>query len=323
MSGKRKNFKIILQIISSTLFVLLIFIYAYKNPYNFDINPPEVINLTGDSSVKILVVGDVMLDRNVRNIINKNGFDNFFNGVRPLIQDSDISIANLEGAFTPYQSITANLTNKDLQFTFDPALAPALSDLGFDVLGLANNHSFNFGQEGLSMTRRYIGQSGMTYYGDPFNKNEISTILTKNKVKIGIIGFHEFYYVNFDKIFNEIASLKSQVDFLIVTPHWGVEYDKSPTDKMRKWAHQFIDSGADVVIGAHPHIIGNIEEYKGKKIYYSLGNFVFDQYFSQDTMKGLAVLMDVNKNENSGKVNVSYQNILIKVDKNGVSTVDK
>ena len=104
---------------------------------------------------------------------------------------------------------------------------------------------------------------------------------------------------------------------LIVSPHWGIEYQKEPTEKMRQWAYQFIDSGADAVIGAHPHIIGDIEEYNGKKIFYSLGNFAFDQYFSEETMNGIVVEMLVHKKE---RINIQYKLINVRIDKNGVKT---
>ncbi len=257
-----------------------------------------------------------MLDRNVRNIINRNGFEGFFVGVRDLIQSADVAIANLEGAFTTNPSVTASLVSKELIFTFDPALAPKLSVLGFDVMGLANNHSYNYGAKGLESTRRYIGSAGMLYYGDPFNKSETSTVIIKNGIRIGLVGFHEFYYTNFKNVFQEISRLRSEVDVLIVTPHWGVEYQKEPTTKMKEWAHAFIDSGADVVVGTHTHIVGDTEMYKGKKIYYSIGNFAFDQYFSKATSQGLAVILNIYKDEK--EISVSFTDIPINIDRNGV-----
>ncbi len=316
MNGKEvKNKWFVITWIVIIVFVCLI-TYGYLKPFNFNFKIPETINISQTSNIKILIVGDIMLDRNVRNIIDKKGFNYFFKGAKELVQNADIAIGNLEGSFTTNLSVTSDLINKDLQFTFDPSLASALSNLGFDVLGLANNHSFNYGTAGLEMTRRYIGGSGMFYYGDPFNIDEISTIITKNGIKVGIVGFHEFYYINFDKVLAEIARLRPEVDVLIVTPHWGIEYNKTPTDLQKKLARQFIDTGADAVIGAHSHVIGEIEEYKGKKIFYSLGNFAFDQYFSKATTEGLTVVMDVKK-ENS-KIDLNYTLIPVKVDREGV-----
>lgn len=315
-SQKNKRNLFIVLII---LFIILISIGFYI-PNNLSFSQRSIFK-NNDSHLKVLVVGDIMLDRNVRNLINKNGFDSFFSGVKDLIKNADIAVGNLEGAFTTNPSITADLKNKALQFTFDPSLAPALSDLGFDILGLANNHSYNYGKQGLESTRRYIGSAGMLYYGDPFNKDEISTIIIKNGIKIGFIGFHEFHYTNFENVLYEITKLKSEVDVIIVSPHWGIEYQKNPTTKMKEWAHQFIDNGADMVIGAHPHIVGDTEIYNGKKIYYSLGNFAFDQYFSEATMNGIAVLINIDRKDD--KISFTFEDILVRVDREGVKVINK
>ncbi|HEY4494757.1 MAG TPA: CapA family protein [Candidatus Paceibacterota bacterium] len=274
-----------------------------------DIKKDEIKDLS------LLIVGDIMLDRNVRNKINEIGFEEFFKGVSDLISNADLAIGNLEGPFTMYPSLTASLKNKALQFTFDPTLANKLSSLGFDILGLANNHTLNFGLEGLEMTKEYIRNAGMFYYGDPNNSKEISIITEKNGIVIGIIGFHEFSYINSEKIISEIDSIKDKVDVLIVTPHWGIEYKKAPTEKMKKWAYEYIDHGAHIVIGTHPHIVGDTEEYKGRMIFYSLGNFVFDQYFSEDTMNGLAIKLDIEKIY--GSTEIKHSTIPIRIDKKG------
>lgn len=298
-----------------SLVVLIIGLVTPFKPsgYTFD---PYIASEPKTSNLKVLFTGDMMLDRNVRNIIDRKGFEYFFGGVKDLIHSADISVTNLEGAFTTNPSITASLVSKELLFTFDPKLAPKLADLGFDILGLANNHSYNFGKAGLESTRRYIGSAGMMYYGDPFNKTEVSTIVTKNGIRIGLVGFHEFYYTNFDIILNEISRLKKEVDVLIVTPHWGIEYDVEPSKNVVEWAHKFVDSGADVVIGTHQHVVGTSEVYKGKKIYYSLGNFAFDQYFSKATMGGLVVILDIYKNGED--TSIGFTEIPVYVDREGV-----
>lgn len=316
MSGENNSNKILFVALGV---VLLAAIFVISSRFSSDtgfFSPFSFIR--PDAELSVLVVGDIMLDRNVRNKIDKDGFDSFFAGVKDLVSDADLAVGNLEGPFTTYPSVTASLINKDLTFTFDPKLAPKLATLGFDILGLANNHTQNFGAEGLAMTRNYIRDAGMFYYGDPDNTVETSIITAKNSISIGFVGFHEFGYKNFDHILSEIDSLRKQTDVLIVSPHWGVEYQKEPTEKMQNWAHQFIDHGADAVIGAHPHVVGNIEEYKGKKIYYSLGNFVFDQYFSEETMNGMAIKMNVEKDSN-GKISLDYKLIPIRADKKGTS----
>lgn len=323
MNGKEKIINRVIYLTFIMIALMSFWAYIKDASFNKDFLSPESIslNLRYDGSdnnrkASILVLGDMMLDRNVRNTIDEIGFDDFFSGVKDLISRPDIAVANLEGPFTPYQSVTADLRNKALQFTFDPALTPKLSKFGFDVFDLANNHTMNFGSAGMAYTRSYIKESGMEYYGDPNNKREISYVSEKNGLKIGFVGFHEFSYVNFDKVFDEIKRLRPEVDVLVITPHWGIEYEKIPTDKIRELAHKFIDLGADMVVGSHSHVVGEIENYKNKKIYYSLGNFVFDQYFSEDTMNGLGVMIFAEKDA-LGHIRLSYENIPINITSSG------
>ena len=316
MNGEKKIFNTPCILYVTLLAGGLVLFLGFYLPNSYRFHAQEIVVPPTPSHVTLFIAGDMMLDRNVRNIINRTGFDAFFAGVSEQVYGADIAVANLEGPFTPYPSVTATLVSKQLKFTFDPTLVPKLSELGFDIFGLANNHTYNFGYEGLQMTRRYLGQSGISYYGEPDNKEEISTIVTKDGIAIGFVGFNEFSYANYEKVFAEIERLRPIVDVLIVSPHWGPEYEVEPTAKMQKWAHDFIDSGADAVIGAHPHVVGKSEEYRGKKIYYSLGNFVFDQYFSEETMNGLSLLIDVEKK--NGEITLQYTEMPIRIDRDGV-----
>ena len=111
-----------------------------------------------------------------------------------------------------------------------------------------------------------------------------------NGITIGLVGFHELHGSGFDDVLTEVERLSPLTDALFVMPHWGIEYEREkPSAQQRQEAHALIDAGADVIIGAHPHVIQPIELYQDKPIFYSLGNFIFDQYFSQETMEGLAV----------------------------------
>jgi gamma-polyglutamate biosynthesis protein CapA len=312
MSGKR--------IISSVvIFLLLAGALAYASTLSSEVKFSSSFSFlkTTSEPLSILVVGDIMLDRNVRNKINEIGFDEFFKDIKDFLMAPDVTIGNLEGPFTSYPSKTASLVSKELVFTFDPALVPKLAEIGFDIFGLANNHTMNFGREGFAMTKQYLMDAGLTYYGDPNNKDGLSVIFEKKGITVGLVGFHEFTYVNFDKVLAEIDRIRPQVDFLIVSPHWGPEYQREPTEKMVALAHSWIDHGADAIIGAHPHVIGDVEEYNGKKIFYSLGNFVFDQYFSKETSEGLAVNIVLEKE--GDKIKNNYILTRIAIGKTGVS----
>ncbi len=291
--------------------------YASQLPAEHRFSSPLAIFKSEPDPLIILVVGDIMLDRNVRNKINQIGFDEFFKAVKDLLVAPDVTVGNLEGPFTTYPSKTASLVSKELVFTFDPALAPKMAELGFDILGLANNHTLNFGGEGFVMTKKYITDADMTYYGHPNNSSGLSVMFEKKGIVIGVVGFHEFSYINFDKVTAEVERLRPLVDFLIVTPHWGPEYEVSPTEKMEKVAHEWIDKGADAIIGTHSHVIGDIEDYKEKKIFYSLGNFAFDQYFSRETSEGLAVNIVLLKE--GDKIKDNYILTRISIEKQGVS----
>jgi len=113
-------------------------------------------------------------------------------------------------------------------------------------------------------------------------------------VKIAFVGYNEFYADTKEQILQEIVKTKQEVDIVVVFCHWGVEYSKDYTQGQQDLAHSFIDAGADLIIGLHPHVIEPMEEYNGKRVYYSLGNFIFDQYFSEDVRNGLGVKLKID-----------------------------
>ncbi len=317
MSGEKIRNKV-LGLIALAVVAGVGFWYAsqFSSEFRFT-SPVSILKTNNIQKLDLIVVGDIMLDRNVRNTIDRIGFEEFIKGVEDLLATPDITIGNLEGPFTTYPSKTASLKSKELVFTFDPDLAVKLAEVGFDILGLANNHTYNFGREGFAMTKKYITDAGMVSYGDPDNKDALSVVMEKKGISIGIVGFHEFSYINFDKVLAEVDRLRPLVDFLIVTPHWGPEYEKAPSERMARLAHSWVDHGADVVIGTHPHVIGYIEEYNGKKIFYSLGNFIFDQYFSKETSEGLAVKIALEKEGDI--INSNYTLTRVAIDKQGVT----
>jgi poly-gamma-glutamate synthesis protein (capsule biosynthesis protein) len=253
-------------------------------------------------SVKLFLFGDMMLDRAVRERMGEFGEEYPFTQIKDLLSGHDIVVGNLEGSFTDFKSKTLGIQDAPLEFTFDPAVIPRIKNLGFTLFSLANNHSANFGTEGLSQSRRYLSKNGIGYFGDPFNREELSKIVTIHGLKIAFVGFHEFVYQNLDRVLAEIAKMKAEADLVIVFPHWGIEYNKKATENQRELAHAFVDAGADVVVGAHPHVIEPIEIYKDKPIFYSLGNFVFDQDFSYDTTHGLTLELVYTKKKSVYKL---------------------
>lgn len=242
---------------------------------------------------KMLVVGDIMLDRLVRRQMMEQGDFFPFEQVRDFLSQSgaDIVEGNLEGPITHYPSKTIDFSNKVLQFTFATNTAEILRAVGFTHLGLANNHALNFGPTGITETRDYLAGSNLGSFGDPKNQDYLSVVADVRGLKIGLVGYHAFEY-GIENVLAEIIRLRPHVNLLFVFPHWGNEYELTPTDGQKYLGHKMIDLGADAVFGAHPHVVQPIEIYKGKPIFYSLGNFIFDQDFSTNTKIGLAVIAD-------------------------------
>ena len=251
----------------------------------------------------ILIFGDMMLDRHVRQKINEKGAEYPFALIKNILLDNDIVVANAEGPFTFFNSVTLGVEDAPLNFTFDPVLLPTLKNLGFTLLGQANNHTLNFGEDGLNQSTTSITIAGLNYFGDPSNENIAPYIKEVNGEKIGFVAYNEFSYQGKDKIISTIQEVKNQVSYLIVYPHWGEEYNPGFTLDQQKTAHEFIDAGADVVIGMHPHVIEPIEFYKNRPIFYSIGNFVFDQAKNGPMTEGLAIKILLNKNSATYEIN--------------------
>jgi len=238
--------------------------------------------------VTIHAFGDMMLDRYVRSTLDKRGKVYPYEHIRRFMEGADILLANLEGSITDHP--TRSIHPNDVSFTFNPQHAAGLKSVGIDVVSLANNHAFDFGVSGYEQTKQNLDKLDIAYFGHPKNTETISTIQNIRGMRIGFVGYHQFGNSNQDKVVEEIYKLKEQADFIAVMPHWGNEYQiTKPSAIQQNRAHTFIDAGADVIIGAHPHVVQPIEVYKDKVIFYSLGNFVFDQLFNDDVRTELSV----------------------------------
>ncbi|MEX0598072.1 MAG: CapA family protein [Candidatus Paceibacterota bacterium] len=258
---------------------------------------------SNNKKINILSFGDMMLDRYIRKFIDNKGINAIFENITPLMKNKDMVVANLEGSISNF--LPKPLQPNNVKFTFDPKVVPELKKLGFTHFSLANNHSSDFGAEGITQTKEFLDKEGIKYFGDSNNKNSMSYIQDLDGFKIGLIGYHELFNPDTTSTIQEIKNIREQSDFIIIYPHWGVEYKTLFSKSQQEKAYQFIDAGADAIIGSHPHVIQPIEIYKNKAIFYSLGNFIFDQTFSQNTQQGLAVNISLENN------NISYEVIAL------------
>jgi len=260
--------------------------------------PPTLIPSPVPKPIKIIFGGDLMFDRNIRLQAEKfGGYDFFFTNLAPLFQEADLVVANLEGPITKFSSQSVGTlpgSPKNFIFTFSPAVVETLAKNNFYLLNLGNNHILNFGLEGLAQTKNYLKVAGIGYFGNTGDDEERYFIWQKDNLKIGFVNYNQFVPNGFALAKEDILKARPQADLIILYAHWGEEYQEEPNKLIKEQAHQLAEAGADLIIGSHPHVVQPAELYQGKKIYYSLGNFLFDQYFSPETQKGLLVVLTID-----------------------------
>jgi poly-gamma-glutamate synthesis protein (capsule biosynthesis protein) len=243
----------------------------------------------------IIFVGDIMLDRAVERLMKKNSFLYPFEKISQFLKGTDLTFGNLEG---PIVKNPPNFSDDSLQFAFYPEAIEGLKFANFNLLSLANNHTLNMGKSGLKQTREFLKKENINFVGDPLKCGDEFLF---QKDKIIFFAFNKTFPSNCpnEEIIETIKSVKTQnsENFLIVSVHWGNEYQIKSSAFQQKLARKIIDVGADLIIGHHPHVVQEIEIYNNKLIFYSLGNFVFDQYFSEQTQQGLAVGLEINENK--------------------------
>ena len=238
-----------------------------------------------DASITLVAVGDVMLGRKVNEqTVSKNNFRWAFEKTADILKSADITMINLEG------TLIANCPITQTNFYFCGGLGhiEGLNFAGVDIANLANNHSYNYGKDGLRQTIENLEKSGIAALG--IGKAVYKEI---SGTKFAFLGYNDITlkepgisWADNDRVKSEVGYSSQNSDITIVTFHWGVEYTDKPTDRQVTLAHLAIDAGADLVIGHHPHWTQTAETYKKKLIVYSLGNFIFDQMWSTKTREG-------------------------------------
>jgi len=249
----------------------------------------------------LFFVGDMMLTRGVKSSVMKNfggDYNKLFENLAPL-KDADILFANLEGDV----SDVGNNVGSKYSFRMDTEVLSAIKNAGFDIVLFANNHVGDWNISAFKDTLARLNENEILKTGAGVNKADAEdpTIIEKNGTKFGFLGFTDvgpnwleaktnnpgILLASDPNFENIIKNAKTKCDVLIVSFHFGVEYKLVHNQRQEFLAHTAIDNGADMIIGTHPHVMEDIENYKGKTIVYSLGNFIFDQYFSKDTMQGM------------------------------------
>ncbi len=219
--------------------------------------------------------------------------------VRKVISGADLAMANLETGVLPHAPFHAD----GFTFTTDPSYLQVVKDFGFDLLSNANNHSKNGGARGLSTAMATLDDLGILHAGagvgpDEAAKPVITDISGEKVAIIACDAIARYYWAKPGKIGTNsckegsvtrtIHQIRDSVDVIIVFPHWGIEYER-PAGYQFALSREWIDAGADMIIGAHNHFPGGIYDYNGHVSMLSMGNFIFDQDFRQTTLQGLVV----------------------------------
>ena len=237
-----------------------------------NIQPVESVTLTVSAAGDCTIGTDEQFDKNSNFdafYIVKKDPAYFFQNVREILSADDLSIINMEGTLTE----STDRQEKTFAFKGDPKYTQILTEGSVEAANLANNHSKDYGEQSYIDTIQYLESAGITTFG--YDRTAVMEI---KGVKVGLVGI----YVLADgmgrqqQVIDNIQAVKNQgAQVVIVSFHWGTEKSNYPDDTQKTLAHTAIDSGADLVLGHHPHVLQGIEKYKGKNIVYSLGNFCF------------------------------------------------
>lgn len=248
-----------------------------------------------------MAFGDMMLGRYVRVLMDQNGKDYIFENVEELFDDADVLFANLEG---PIKG-EGKKGGTSMNFSFNEDIAPFLKEKSFDVLSIVNNHALDQGWDGRDSTIDAFEDCGLGWCGHP-SEADYGSVYFREKGRI------EYAFVCFDDVGHNldqeaavtlVEDVSRDVDYTIVTIHWGAEYSHYANNGMQKEpGREFVDAGADVVIGHHPHVVQGFEIYNDRPIFWSLGNFIFDQYWSTATQEELGILLTFSEEKISIKL---------------------
>ncbi len=255
-----------------------------------------------ETSLTLLAVGDIMChiaQLKVARTRSGYGFFESFSPVAPTISAADLAVGNLE------------TTLSDRSFSGYPAFktprqfADAIKWAGFDVLSTANNHTLDGGARGVRYTTSYLDRIGIRHFG---SNDPAPIVVERNGIKI---AFASYTYatngirspfrtavnrINLARMRADIQAVKPSVDMVVVFVHWGAEYQTSVERATRSQGRYLIDSGADLVLGSHPHVVRPVEQYRGRYIVYSMGNFLSGQSKNLTDL-GAMVTVKVTKNE--------------------------
>jgi poly-gamma-glutamate capsule biosynthesis protein CapA/YwtB (metallophosphatase superfamily) len=245
------------------------------------------------TSIRLLFVGDLMLDRNVGARSRAAGDLSYPFRHLPTdwISSFDYAVANLEGPITALR----RPPEKSIDFQFDPKMITVLKEQGFDAFSQANNHALDQGHQGYADSVSALRRAGFLVFGHQVQDGEIALATTTIKGKtFAFVGWNTTDNpIDLKQAEGVLKTIRPQVDYVIAMMHWGAEYQDRPLPAVVSLTNWLVDHGVDIVVGGHPHWVQGLEDVDRHPAAYSLGNFVFDQDWSRETQQGLALALTI------------------------------
>jgi len=235
----------------------------------------------------LIATGDVIPARSVNyETLQHKDFTWAWKNIAPILKSGDITLINLESPLIK----NCPVTNEGFAFCGDIRHVEGLLYAGVDIVSFANNHMGNFGASGIEETKAVLAKNAI----DVIGTDAPPPIKIIKGVRVGFLAYNDIgskeagiAWADEDTIKQDITELKTKSDVIIVSMSWGIEYTAHPSERQQEFAHLIVDSGADLIIGNHPHWIQSSEIYKEKFIMYAHGNTIFDQMWSEETKMGV------------------------------------
>ena len=312
-----------------------------------ELEPVDTGNVTAGESeltseelcTSIVFTGDIEISEYVQSKYDSQGIDGVASSeIQSLLNDATFSMINNEFCFSERGE---QAPDKQYTFRVKPTYVTILNELGVDIAGLANNHVLDYGHDALTDTFTTLTDAGIEYTGAGNSLEEASKLIVKTDAAGRTYGFlaashvipvgswnvlnsqpGEFCFYDETDLLNAIEEADSQVDYLFVMVHWGVEHTTELEDYQVNDGYKMIDAGADAVIGMHSHCLQPVEFYNGKPIFYSLGNFIFNQTIKSGGGGAVEFSIDENDNVTYKIIPVTATDACTAVDATGYSYVE-
>ena len=321
----RKKFALFIIL---TLLIILCGLFLFRKEPQGDLKQEktEEVQKVKTSKLSLVMVGDALLHSSLYNDGYQNGVYDFkkqLEYIKPTIQNYDLAFYNQESILG---GTSLGLSDYPT-FNSPQEFGDAMIDAGFNMVSLANNHTLDKGEKAVISSCEYWKSKDVLTAGSYSSNEEANEIRIKEKngIKYTLLAYTygtngisvpsgKEYLVNLysdEKVKEDIEKVRDKVDLLIVSMHWGTEYQTEPTEEQKRQANYLSSLGVDIIIGTHPHVIQPITYIGDTLVIYSLGNFISAQSTNNDynTMVELMSSIDVIKEEKDGKVNIKLDNL--------------